>query len=105
MAAAAALAMAAADVLPRCNWSAPTEARLEQLACRAERTYHCPRENAMNLQRRGYLSALICVVCIGFIGYRWYREVTTYVPNDGQLASQESVDAALREGAAHPIES
>ena len=56
----------------------------------------------MSLKQRGYLSALICVVCVGFIGYRWYREVTTYVPNIGQLPSQEAVDAALRDGTDHP---
>ena len=56
----------------------------------------------MSLKQRGYLSALICVVCVGFIGYRWYREVTTYVPNIGQLPSQEAVDSALRDGTDHP---
>ena len=27
----------------------------------------------MSLKLRGYLSALICVVCIAFIAHRWYR--------------------------------
>lgn len=49
----------------------------------------------MSVRQRRYLIVAICVGCIGFIGYRWYREITVYVPNAGQLPTQEAVDTAL----------
>lgn len=48
---------------------------------------------------RNYLVLAICIVCVGFIAQRWYRELTEYVPNPGQLPTQQSVDAALKDGA------
>jgi hypothetical protein len=56
----------------------------------------------MSLSRRRYLILAICLGCVAFIGYRWYHEITVYVPNPGQLSSQATVDTALRDGAAHP---
>ena len=49
-----------------------------------------------------YFVATFCLACIGVIGYLWYREITVYVPNPGQLPSQAAVDAALNDGHPHP---
>ena len=56
----------------------------------------------MSVKTRWLFVVALCAVCAGLIGYWWYREITEYVPNAGQVPSQAAVDAALDDGRPHP---
>ena len=56
----------------------------------------------MSVNRRWYASAALCAVCIALIGYWWYREITIYTPNPGQVSTQAAVDAELNDGRPGP---
>ncbi len=54
----------------------------------------------MNLERRWHYATALCALCVALIGYLWYREITLYLPNAGQVPTQAAVDAVLAEGGA-----
>lgn len=57
--------------------------------------------DTVSLNKRWLFVGTLCTVCIGLICYYWYREITVYVPNPGQIPSQAAIDAALDDGSPH----